>query len=270
MIYSLVSQTVAGGSSSLSADLLREITRIRVPPLCPELRVPGLPSGLELDGFRTTYEAHLGAVTPYWVIAWPGGQALARYLMDHPDVVRGRCVIDLGCGAGIVATAAMRAGAARAIAVDSDPNALCAARETARLNGVNVTCLLQDIEGFAAEAGSVVCAGDLWYERETARRATLALRRMAQDGHQILCGDPSRPERPKHRVVHRASYSVAVSQAFERMSPIECRVFELLALHMPRTHTAHASREGAHALQSDKTANNNPEGWLTTSSRENP
>ncbi|MEM7224466.1 MAG: 50S ribosomal protein L11 methyltransferase [Pseudomonadota bacterium] len=225
------------------------MTRWTAPALCPELELPALPEGLDLDGFRTANGAAIGADVPYWVVAWPGGQALARFLLDHPGTVVGRCVVDLGCGAGIVAAAAMRAGAARAVAVDSDPNALIAAAETARRNGVAITTHRADIERFIPEPGAIICAGDLWYERQIARRATSALRRLAEGGHQVLCGDPGRPDRPRQRAVERAHYSVPVSETFERHSPVECRVFELEALNIPPAHSYHASHAGARGGQ---------------------
>jgi predicted nicotinamide N-methyase len=256
MIYSFAGQIAGSFPIRLTGSALRAMTCIGTPALCPELRVPAMPDTLDFDGFRTANAPALGAVVPYWAVAWPGGQAVARYLLDHPRVVRGRCVVDLGCGSGIVAAAAMRAGAARAIAVDSDPNALCAAAETARLNAVSVATRLDSIESFAPDAGAVVCAGDLWYEREIGRRATRALRRMANAGRQVICGDPGRPGRPRHRIVERARYSVAVSEAFERRNRVDCIVFDLLALRIPPAHSSYASEAGARPVHCDETASN--------------
>lgn len=227
MIYSAGSQIARQRSQGVQPAALGAMTSIGAPPLCPELRVPTLPQDVDLDSFRSTHESLLGAGVPYWAVVWPGGQALARYLLDHSEVVRGRCVVDLGCGSGIVAVAAMRAGAARAIAVDSDPNALSATAETARLNYAEVTLLQEDLERYRPESGAIICAGDLWYEREIGRRATSALRSLARRGHRVLCGDPCRPGRPRLGTLEKARYTVAVSEEFERLNPVDCRVFEL-------------------------------------------
>lgn len=231
--------------SAAASATLRAMTRVGVPALCPELRVPVVPDALNFDDFRTANAAALGAAVPYWAVTWPGGQAIARYLLDHPWIVRDRCVIDLGCGSGIVAAAAVRAGARLAVAVDSDPNALSAATETARLNDVTVATRLDDIERFVPDGGAVVCAGDLWYEREIGRRATAALRHMANDGRRVICGDPARPWRPRHRIVERARYVVAASEDFERQSCVGCTVFDLLSLRIPPAHSSYASRGGS-------------------------
>jgi len=245
------------------------MTRVEAPALCPELRVPTIPDGLDFDGFRTANAPALGAAVPYWAIAWPGGQAIARYLLDHPWVVRGRCVVDLGCGCGIVAAAAMRAGAALAMAIDTEPNALIAAAETARLNGVNVITRLDRIERFAPDAGAVVCAGDLWYEREIGRGATLALRRMANDGLRVICGDLGRSAKPRHRIVERARYSLTASESFECSTRVECAVFELRPLRIPLAHSSHDSGAGARDAQWGETTRNVSLRPMTADSREN-
>ena len=203
------------------------MTAVSSPRLCPELRFPGLPEGQDFDAFRVENEAALGASVPYWAVAWPGGQGLARYLLDHPSIVRDRSVIDLACGSGLVAAAAMRAGAAQALAVDRDPNALVAAIETARLNEVAISVGRADIAQFNAADDSVICAGDLWYEPIFGRQATKALRRLADLGHTVICGDPGRPGRPRQGVVERARYEVETSEAFEAQGRSLCRVFEL-------------------------------------------
>lgn len=227
MIYFDAGQTARMLPSGMTPDEIRAITRAVAPALCPDLLVPGLPESEDFERFRGRHAASLGAGVPYWAVVWPGGQALARYLSDNPAAVRGRAVVDLGCGSGLVAAAAMRAGAVEAVAVDADPNALSAATLTAELNGVAVTTCLGPIETYEPEAGTVICAGDLWYEREIARRATQALRRLAVAGHEVLCGDPNRPARPRQGAVALADYEVAASEAFERSGRVRCTVFSL-------------------------------------------
>lgn len=227
MIYYETGQTARAYSSGLSPADVRAMTRAQAPTLCPEVLLPSLPETQSFDDFRSHNAESLGAAVPYWAIAWPGGQALARYLLDNPDLVRGQSIIDLGCGSGLVAASAMRAGAARALALDADPHALSAVAETGRLNGVEISTLLDSFEAFEPEDGAIVCAGDLWYEREIARRATQALRRVAAAGHQVFCGDPGRPGRPRIGLEELAAYSMTTSEAFERAATLCCRVFAL-------------------------------------------
>lgn len=215
----------------LSTKELRRITEPQSLALLPELTFPGLPAAMTLEEFRTVHRDLLGAGVPYWAVAWPGGQALARFLLDHPHTVAGRQVIDIGCGTGLVAAAAMRAGAAGAMALDHDPNALVAMAETARLNDVTVKTHLGTIEGLAeslaAARNTIVCAGDLWYEPETGRRATTALKRLAARGAEIYCGDPGRPGRPRKGTSELARYAISVADEFAAAPSVSARVFAL-------------------------------------------
>lgn len=125
---------------------------------------------------------------PFWAYPWPGGQALARHVLDHPEIVAGRTVLDLATGSGLVAVAAALAGAALVVANDVDPHALAATRMNARLNGVAVHLLPGDLLD-GAPAQEVVLAGDVYYERPLAGRVTPYLRRAAGP---VLTGVPER------------------------------------------------------------------------------
>lgn len=137
------------------------------------------------------------AVEPYWAFVWGGGLALARYLLDRPDVVEERRVLDLGSGSGLVAIAAMTAGAASAVAVDIDPRAAVAARLNATLNGVVVETVTADwLDAPAPEGIEVVLVGDLFYETGLAGRTLGFLRRSRAAGLEVLIGDPGRRTLP--------------------------------------------------------------------------
>ena len=228
----------------MTPDTLRAIAEPQCPLLVPELRFYGLPDGLTLEAFRTRYAADLGAGVPYWCVAWPGGQALARFLLDHVHVVRGREVVDVGCGNGLIAAAAARAGAHCVTACDHDPHAVLAAAQTARLNGLEVETQCLPLETLDFEPGTVVCAGDLWYEAETARRATCMLRRAALAGATVLCGDPGRAYRPRSGVVARAEYDVPVSLEFEAGQRVRACVFELEGTVIRSAQPGHAQEAG--------------------------
>jgi predicted nicotinamide N-methyase len=157
---------------------------------------------------RARMEAQVGSgLTPFWANAWAGGQALARYVLDHPRVVAGRRVLDVGCGSGLVAIAAAKAGAARVTANDIDPYALGAVALNARANGVSVVVDEGDLlDGDGGDA-EVILAGDAFYAPELAGRMLGFLRRAAARGARILVGDPDRGHMPEGWLV-QTSYRV--------------------------------------------------------------
>jgi predicted nicotinamide N-methyase len=138
------------------------------------------------------------AAPPYWTTAWPGGQALARYLLDRPDVVRGRRVVDLGTGSGIVALAAKLAGAERVVGVDTDPMALRVLASNALALGVSVEVLCANLHGSegSIEGCDVVVAGDVLYEATRAERTWGWLVARASAGCLVLVADPGRGHLP--------------------------------------------------------------------------
>lgn len=227
----------------MTPETLRRIAAATRPAALPEIRFFGLPEGQGLDRFRIRHGAEIGAAVPYWAVAWPGGLALARLLLDRPEIAAGRPVVDLGCGAGLVAIAAMKAGAATALAVDIDPNALVAAQENARLNRVEICSSAEDIAALAAPEDAVICAGDLWYDRTTGRRATAALHGLRLPGQTILAGDPGRPGRPRAGFIEVARYTLPVSTEFEAAPLARAAVYALAPTAILPAHCPHAAKE---------------------------
>ncbi|WP_149746718.1 methyltransferase [Rhizobium sp. RU35A] len=156
----------------------------------------------------------IGLPPPFWAFAWAGGQGLARYLLDHPDVVRGRHVLDFATGSGLVAIAAMRAGAACATAADIDPWTQSAVALNAAANGVDITFFGADLVDHAVEA-DVVLAGDVFYDRAFADRLVPWFAGLAEAGRTVIVGDPGRAYLPKDRLVALATYQVPVTRALE-------------------------------------------------------
>jgi predicted nicotinamide N-methyase len=152
---------------------------------------------------------------PFWAFAWAGGQAVARYLLDHADLVAGRSVLDLAAGGGIVAIAAARAGAARVVATEIDPTAVEILRLNAMSNGVAVEALLGDVLDDPTLAADVVTAGDVFYSRQMAQRMLTFLDRAAARGSLVLVGDPGRAYLPRERFTAVAQYPVPTTLALE-------------------------------------------------------
>lgn len=156
------------------------------PFLCPELRLWLLPPSA--PSWHATDPAALDM--PYWAFAWPGGQALARWVLDHPESVRGRRVLDLGSGCAIEGIAAARGGATVRCA-DIDAQAARAARDNAALNDVQLETTTEDLVGTAVEC-DVILVGDTCYEPALAARLLPWLTAQRARGIEVLVGDPLR------------------------------------------------------------------------------
>ena len=165
---------------------------------------------------------------PYWAWAWAGGQALARHLLDHPDLVRGRRVADVGAGGGIVAVAAALAGAANVSAIDLEAFAIEACRLNAEVNGVTLD--IEEADPIGTDAGwDVVLVGDLWYEAELAGRMAPWLRALAARGAIVLTGDPGRAHLPAAGLDELARYEVPTIEDLEDVTSRTVRVLRLRA-----------------------------------------
>ena len=162
------------------------------------------------------------APPPFWAVPWLGGQALARYLLDHPDEVRGRRVLDLGSGSGLVAIAARLGGADSVLAADIDPMCATVIPLNAAHNGVDVDLTLDDLLERPAPDVDVVLAGDVWYERDTAERVTAWL---ASSEARVLLGDPGRAYLPQAGWVELASYDIPTTRDLEGVESKRVRVF---------------------------------------------
>jgi predicted nicotinamide N-methyase len=174
---------------------LRESTALVSPPLLPELRLHLATEITPLWHATERTLAQQGLEPPFWAFAWAGGQALARFLLDHPAVVRGRRVLDFACGSGLVAIAAALAGAAEVIAVDLDPLALVAVAENAAANRVTIDGRCVDVLAAAPawlDGCELILAGDVCYDRAMAERVQRFLGERARAGAECLIGDPGR------------------------------------------------------------------------------
>ena len=197
------------GPSTL--EIIRTSTRLSSVPLVPEIRLHqasepiGLWERTELAAGRT------GLDPPFWGFAWAGGQALARYLLDHPEAVRGRHAIDVASGSGLVAIAAAKAGAAAVTAYDIDPLAVAAIAVNAAANGVAVPAACADVldeDGPPSPDTDLVLVADAFYERELADRVMRFLARGRARGVAALVGDFGRAYLPRDRLTPLAAYDV--------------------------------------------------------------
>jgi len=235
----------AGSTPSTGADnASRELTAdhtssfvlknsmLRPVPLVPEVSLH-----LADDAFRVWEEAerNVGACTageaglppPFWAFAWAGGQALARYILDHPETVAGRSVLDLGSGSGVAAIAAAVAGASSVLASEVDPFAAAAISLNAAANGVRIDVVGDVLDGIGEDA-AVILAADVWYERQFADRAIAMLRRATSRGADVLVGDIGRAFLPRPTLREISAYDVPVLAELENTSVKRVLILTLL------------------------------------------
>lgn len=210
------------------AVFVRCNTAITAPPLVPEIR---LHLATEITPIWQATEETLARSAlppPYWAFAWAGGQALARYLLDHPAEIAGRSMLDFGAGSGLVAIAAAKAGAAPVLAAEIDHFAAAAIAANAALNDVEITVRTADLLDTVDLRWDVVTAGDVCYERPMADRVTSWLRGLAARGTLVLLADPGRAHLPSEGLVERARYLVPTSLELEDRDTRETVVWEVL------------------------------------------
>ena len=193
---------------------IRAETRLLPVPHAPEILLHVADEATELWQKTEEELGEIGLAPPFWAFAWAGGQALARYVLDHPESVRGKRVLDFASGSGLVAIAAMKAGAAEAVACDIDAFAVAAIALNAGANGVAVAPVREDLVG--QDGGwDAVLAGDICYERDLAARVTGWLMSLSRRGATVLIGDPGRSYLPKDRLENLALYEVPVTRTLE-------------------------------------------------------
>lgn len=203
-------------------------TAVTAPQLVPEIRLRLATEVTPLWQATADTLDDNGVEPPFWAFAWPGGQAVARHILDHPGIVAGRRVLDVASGSGIAAIAAARAGAASVTANDIDPWAVAAIALNAALNDVDLAVTGDDLLGDAPNgAWDVILAGDVFYDRAMAARMAPWLAARAGDGSVVLIGDPSRAYLPKAGLACVARYDVPTSLELEDSEVRVTRVWTL-------------------------------------------
>jgi len=206
-----------------------ENTRLQHPPHTPEITLRLADEITPI--WRMTEEAlaEIGLPPPFWAFAWAGGQALSRYILDHPEEVAGKRVIDFASGSGIVAIAAMKAGAWQVLAADIDGFCEAAVGLNAAANGVAVDFTSLDLLDAPAPEADVILAGDICYEKPLAAKVMDWLAAAHVRGARVLIGDPGRSYFPKVGLEKLAEYQVTTTRELEDQEVKKTAVWTLPA-----------------------------------------
>ncbi|MGH7028129.1 class I SAM-dependent methyltransferase [Brevundimonas sp.] len=210
-----------------SPDFIAANTRLQTVPHAPEI---SLWLADEITPLWRLTEEELGAMglpPPFWAFAWAGGQALARWLLDNPDQVAGKRVIDLATGSGLVAVAAMKAGAASVLAADIDPFCAAAVAANAKANGVEIAFTDADLLDAPPPPVDLICAGDVFYEKPMAEAVLAWLKQAQANGTRVIVGDPGRTYFPKSGLTLLAEYTVPTTRELEDQEVKRSRVWSL-------------------------------------------
>lgn len=204
-------------------------TRVQTVPHAPEISLWLADEVTPI--WRMTEEAleEIGVPPPFWAFAWAGGQGLARWLLDNPQEVQGKTVLDLAAGSGLVGIAAMKAGAASVLCADIDPFCTAAVALNTALNGVEAAFTTENLLDQPIPDVDVICAGDVFYEKSMAERVLAWLSEAHGRGIRVLVGDPIRTYFPRNGFDLLAEYQVPTTRELEDMAVKRTRVWALSA-----------------------------------------
>ncbi len=203
------------GANSEDRAFILAMTRLQSPPYVPELQ---LYLADEIESIWDAVQTRVNsaeAPLPFWAFAWAGGLALARHLLDHPELAEGKRVLDIATGSGLCAIAAGRAGAGWIMAADIDPLSLVAVGLNAGANSVNVTVFEDDLLTAPPPDVDLILAGDIGYERHLAESMLVWLEAAHQRGIDVLIGDPERAYFPRATMRLLTIQNVATSRELE-------------------------------------------------------
>ncbi|EAB6717890.1 methyltransferase [Salmonella enterica subsp. enterica serovar Virchow] len=205
---------------------IRDNTALLAPPHVPEIRLQ-LADESHALWLKTEEELEeIGLPPPFWAFAWAGGQGLARYVLDNPELVAGKSVVDIATGSGLVAIAAAKAGARSVLANDIDPFCATAVRLNAQANDVEIAYSGKDLVG-TDQGWDVVLAGDVFYSKPMAEAFFNWFSTLAARGATVIVGDPGRAYLPKDRMRPLATYQVPVTRDLEDAEVKKTIVWEL-------------------------------------------
>jgi predicted nicotinamide N-methyase len=200
---------------SEATSFIRANTTLLPVPLTPEIQLHLAHEAVPLWQKTEEELGEIGLPPPFWAFAWAGGQALARYVLDNPDTVKSKSIVDIASGSGLVAIAAMKAGARHVLAADIDNFAVASMAINATANNVQLSTTSNDLLQSPAPHVDTILVGDLFYEKSIAEKVFAWLSEAKANGTHILIGDPGRSYLPKDKLIKLAEYNVPVTRDLE-------------------------------------------------------
>lgn len=210
-------------------QLILDNTRLDAPRLLPEVMLYMAVDDLPLWRMGEEELKEHGLGTPFWAFAWAGGQALSRFILENPETVRGKRVLDFGAGSGMVGIAAMKAGAKEVVATDIDPVAELVMGMNAAANEVELTISTEDVVGRDGSDWDILLVGDVCYDKETADAVLPWIRQLAANGKDVLIGDPGRFYLPKMGLRRIAKYHAPTTSLMEDSDLRNAQVWTIYA-----------------------------------------
>jgi predicted nicotinamide N-methyase len=204
-----------------------ENTRLQSPPHTPEIALHLADEVTPIWKMTEEQLGEIGLPPPFWAFAWAGGQALARYLIDHPEEVAGKTVLDFAAGSGLVGIAAMKAGAASVLCADIDGFCAAAVELNGKANGVALAFTDTNLLDAPPPPVDVIAAGDICYEKPLAERVLTWLAQARANGTRVLIGDPGRSYFPRTGLTKLAEYQVPTTRELEDMEVKKTAVWAL-------------------------------------------
>ncbi|MBS2020089.1 MAG: methyltransferase [Deltaproteobacteria bacterium] len=220
-----MAESIHAASLEARCDFVRMHTALARPTFVPEVVMYTATEITPLWRATLSWLGSFGLDAPFWSVPWAGGQGLARWVLDHPEEVRGRRVVDFGAGSGLVGLACLLAGAESVRAIDVDPLSEAACHLNAGANHVTLELTCRDVVGSTIEADLLV-AGDVWYEREASARFEPWLRTVARSGVRVVTADPGRAYVPS-KANELARLRVPTTQDLESSDARVTRVLEI-------------------------------------------
>ncbi len=208
------------------SNFIRTNTALEPPPLVPEIKLHLASEDYPLWHKTSDQLDDMGLPPPFWAFAWSGGQALARYIVDNPEIVRDKTVLDFGSGSGIAAIAAAKMGATKVTASDIDEYAIAALEVNAAANGVEIDITDEDLTGID-KGWETVLAADVCYEQPMSGAVTKWLRALAKSNTGVFIGDPRRLYLPKKGLEQLAKYSVKTTTHLEDTDLLNAQVWRM-------------------------------------------
>lgn len=201
--------------AAMARAFILENTRLQRPPHVPEIQLYLADEAMPLWQKTEEELEAVGLPLPFWAFAWAGGQALARFILDHPEWVADKRVTVFAAGAGLEAIAAAMRGARSVVGTEIDAFARAAQALNCAENGVSFAISDADLLSSPLPETDILLLGDVFFEQPMSTQVLAMAETFAAKGGTVLVGDPGRSYLPSDRMTFLAEYNVPTTRALE-------------------------------------------------------